>query len=344
MFSKTNIIIRIFVIGYLTINALTSCSSDKHEFVYRNRTEAMKDYRCFLKGLSSKSSINKDKLCNAIVQWREMRDSVLLQVVKDTATAEKTQAKRDFFNVDDSISYTLSNLIDASPFTLSDLIYIKEHSSPLKDDADLMRARQAAEGFFYSLDSIGLMKDVSRQIILRDYRRFLQRTITSGINNKTELLSFIRSEDVYFRMFLQHLPEYENEPVRDITRFSEIVCEKIRQSAALDSETKIIFMTMRTNRRLIKNVETCISDIKRGRCKSEITANLYLYMCIQPFVILDDVSVALMTTQQLNTLYQTASNLKSTFHRSKLSKDSLEMLDDKLAKQLLKVYISTINH
>jgi hypothetical protein len=57
-------------------------------------------------------------------------------------------------------------------------------------------------------------------------------------------------------------------------------------------------MTMRSNRRLMQNADTCLADIRRGKVQDQAQASAYLWMLLQPFFTLDDFALELMTEEQ----------------------------------------------
>lgn len=323
-----------------------SCSDLPHKrsYNYTSKEEAIADYREFLGEVMSVSSYKKEDMASVILQWNEMRDSIFFYLASQSQEEEPhTGIKQQFFNIDDSICNSFYEKINASNPTLSDVIYIKEHASPLAQDKDVIASRDKAEKFFVRLDSIDIQK-LPKDIILRDYRRFLQRTALAGFQNKKSFASFLKTEDVYFRMFLSHLSEYQNESVQDITKYTEKVCKLIMVSDSIDSETKVIYMGMRTNRRLIQNMQTCLDDIKHLKCRTPELSNAYFCMIVQPYISLDALSSALLTKEQSKYLNDQSQNIRAVLGRTKAKENLLEMLDNQLAKQLLKVYISSINN
>lgn len=55
---------------------------------------------------------------------------------------------------------------------------------------------------------------------------------------------------------------------------------------------------MRTVRRLLQNSTACIADINHQQMKSKAQGNAYLWMIIQPFISIDQFSIATLTPQE----------------------------------------------
>ena len=99
-----------------------------------------------------------------------------------------------FFGTSDSVRIELLRL--ASDCSLSDVAYIKMHTSPYRDDTELDLTKKKAVTFFAALDKQPLFNKGNAREKTALYRDFLATTKEHGINNQKELLSFLEQKTV----------------------------------------------------------------------------------------------------------------------------------------------------
>ena len=68
----------------------------------------------------------------------------------------------------------------------------------------------------------------------------------------------------------------------------------------------MIYLSMRTNHRLLRNAQAAIEDLNSGRVKDEHTMHAYLLMMMQPFMPMDDLSVSVLSDKDKADLYKIA--------------------------------------
>lgn len=101
-----------------------------------------------------------------------------------------------------------------------------------------------------------------------------------------DLTTFIEKEDAVYRAFLSRLPDFDGENLSDITHDTERCCAQVFLAAERNDITyrnAMIYLAMRTNRRLIQNVRTCIDDICNKKVKTPAQAQAYIWMLLQPY-------------------------------------------------------------
>ena len=138
---------------------------------------------------------------------------------------------------------------------------------PYAGDKELHRSAEEVRPFFASLDKRPAYRG-DKEKILPSYRALLSGTLKDDIHGHDDLKRFIEKEDAVFRTFMAHLHSFGKVNMSDITRDTEKCCVRIFLAAGRQEITykeAMIYMTMRTNRRLILNVETCLDDIHRGK-------------------------------------------------------------------------------
>lgn len=85
----------------------------------------------------------------------------------------------------------------------------------------------------------------------------------------------------------------DNEPLSDITKDTETICRNIFLAAKdgkISSKDVVVYMSMRTVRRLLQNSAECVENINRLEMKNKAQGNAYLWMIIQPFISIDQFS------------------------------------------------------
>ena len=243
----------------------------------------------------------------------------------------------------DSIRYEL--ISRSANCSMKDVAYVKINTSHYRNDTIFDLARTKAMTFFASLDRQPVNDKNSTRDLLLSYRRFLMNTKVHGINDLKQLKEFIQTEDRHFRTFLNQIDQCSEIGVEDITRITEDVCSEIYRSVSdrgLTSEDVMVYMSMRTNRRLLLNAKVCHGLFKKGEVKSASQANAYLWMIIQPFISIDQFSIATLTPQERSQFNYVISQLPKSVKFAKTFDIDQRALNYLLPQQLLKMYILTL--
>ena len=137
----------------------------------------------------------------------------------------------------------------------------------------------------------------------------------------------------------------ETEPLSDITQETERICRNIfiaARNGEIAARDAMVYMSMRTVRRLLQNSTACISDINNQKTMSKSQGNAYLWMIIQPFISIDQFSIATLTPQEHSHFnYITAQLPKSVKFAETFGIDQ-RALNYLLPQQLLKMYVLTL--
>ena len=275
----------------------TSCGSGKQSLSYKTSEEAVKAYSAYLSDVRNKEGLTSDKLVAEVARWRETRDSVVSCLRKDTMPTLHRDWNRNFHEIHDSLRKEFCRIVLAKPRTYKDVLRLKEVASPYMQDKDLQKAKVDAQPFFTSLDSIAIYSMAFPKLLER-YRKFLIQVQTKSIHNKSDLLNFIREEDAFFRSFLLHLNETDKQNMQDIIQDTERCCLQVFRSAdrkELSYRDALVYMTMRTNRRLVLNASQCIDDVKTGKVRSSASAQAYIWMLVQPYTSIDGLGIAVLS-------------------------------------------------
>ncbi len=180
-----------------------------------------------------------------------------------------------FSQTSDSVRIELIGL--ATDCSLSDVAYVKMHTSSYRDDAELDVIKKKATAFFSALDKQPAYNKGTAQEKVELCRSFLAKTKQHGINNQKELLAFLETEDRHFRTFLSNIGDFTDVGLEDVTKMTEEICSDIFRAASehrLTSEDAMVYMGMRTCRRRLLNAQVCANLLKAGKVNSERQANL----------------------------------------------------------------------
>lgn len=157
--------------------------------------------------------------------------------------------------------------------------------------------------FFASLDSVDVLQGDCRSLIER-YVSFLEETQQHGIATQEELEAFLRNEDRYFRSLLVHLCDmnlYPSEQVSDLTAevVNAISATLDAPDVLFDSDKALVYMIMRSSRRLLANARQCAEDMQGGNIRYDAArAAASFWMLLQPFLYMDDTAICMLSDEQ----------------------------------------------
>ena len=324
------------------ILSMTSCS-EKSDYHFKNPADALEQYRDFHHSIAAVPQTKAEQLADFICQWQELSDTVYNYIKKDPAFTAHASLSMTFQETSDSVRAELFRLaVDCS---LSDVAYVKMHTSPYRDDADLDATKKKATTFYSALDKQPIYNKGNAREKIELYRSFLATTKEHGINNQKELLSFIEEEDRHFRTFLSNIGDYTDVGQEDVTKMTEQICTDIFRAASenrLTSEDAMVYMGMRTCRRLLLNAQICADQIKVGKIKSESQANAYLWMTLQPFLSMDALAVSMLTEAQQKQMMEIANTFPKLSERLAEKEYVGPEHLDQIPTQLMRLYISVL--
>lgn len=315
----------------------TSCGSANGNASYKTSEEAVNAYAQFLTSVKTKDNVSSSDLTALAKDWRSTHDSVTACLMRDTTMTIHGDWSRAYQTIHDSLRREFQRIVLSRPRTFADVINLKAMLSAYADDEDLTAAKNAAMPFFASLDSVPIYKGGDWSSLT--YERMLDKAIASGFHSQADLLAFIRNEDVHFRTFLSHLSE--NMAMENITRKTERCCTLAFQAAGrkeLTHKDALVYLAMRTNRRLILNAQTCITDIKRGKVKTATQAQAYFWMLLQPYTSIDGVGTALLTENDRTAMTKMSADVTQCIGR--LAK--LTQMDEAQLKELPHLFMKVI--
>ena len=308
-YNHTRIILAISA-TIIAILCMASCATDKSKYHFDSSKDALTSYHVYLSELQKKESLSSDDF---------------------VAT---------FYSLHDSIRTEMFRLAVGQDRTLKDVLRVKKSTSQYNNEEDIKTTFNSAKAFYASLDSLEVFKaDKGQTLVL--YRKFF-----SGINDiefkkLNDLKSVIRTEDRLFRTFLTHINEYSDISLADITKGTEQLCKSVYGYATdgeLDAKDVMVYMSMRTNRRLVQNTQSCIESIKRRDKLTDKQQEAYYWMLIQPYIAIDSFGMAMLTPEQERTLLSYADEIQRMEQTHKLGKNHRKLSE--MSNLILKLYIS----
>ena len=323
-----------------------SCSNGNGSTEPSMKEDPVGTYGKFLSEIRSMDSLSTEELAIHINRWRSLKDSVFFYAAQDTSGNPHSDLYGKCNGVHDSLRTEFIRLAGSAPHSYQDVFVLKERTSHYCDDKELVDAADSIRSFFVSLDSIPLLAIEGNCNGIRSaYRRLLARTLQGGIHNLTDLKTFIRDEDVMFRIFLTHLDGLAGEDVSDLTKDTERCCSLVFLAAEkkeISYRDAMIYMAMRTNRRIIQNAVACLNDIREDKVKSKALAFGYACMILQPYISMDGICTVLLSGYEKEKLRYIAKQTPEAFTRlgDVLQSDNGGLAE--LPSTLMGIYIRTL--
>lgn len=322
---------------------VSSCSSDD-PLNFKSGDDALNVYQSYLNEVKAIPTTNTNDFCKQIQKFKETTDTVSRYLKKDSVFLKDAEKVARFKIIHDSLRFEMVRLTETWRYSYDDVLSIKEKTSSFHEDKELSEAVHQIAPFFLSLDSIPTINE-DKAMTLSRYRNFLKNVRENGIQSKKDMLGFISQEDIIFRGFLNHLYELDNEPISDITENTEKICKDIFLSARegkIPARDVMIYMSMRTVRRLLQNSAVCVADINKQQMKSKAQGNAYLWMIIQPFISIDQCAIATLTPQERSNFNYVIRQLPKSIQFAKTFDIDQRSLSYLLPQQLLKMYVLSL--
>lgn len=321
-----------------------SCDGGSGKSLYQAKDDPAGTYQDFLSDIRKQDDLSLEDLTKHIQRWQTVKDSVLAHIRLDTTAQPHSDIHKECERLHDSIRIEFSRLALSKPRTYQELLTLKQRLSPYAEDRELHRAAEEIRPFFASLNNRPACKGDKRQM-LSTYRALLAETIQNGIHDCDDLTAYIEKEDAVFRAFLTHLHDSDNANMADITRDTERCCSQIFLAAGrkeITYQQAMIYVAMRTNRRLMQNVQTCIDDIRDKKVGTPAQAHAYIWMLLQPYASLDGFCMALLSPDDRKKLDRIAAQMPPIFEAlGKILQSEGSHLNE-LPGMLMEIFIHTL--
>lgn len=326
------------------LSILASCSDENGKPPVKTPDDPAGTYREYLSDIRRQTDPSFTTLTKHVCRWQSVKDTVFTRLQRDTLNPAHSELREECARLHDSIRIEFSRLTLSKPRTYQELLKLKEQFSPYGEDEELHRAAEEIRPFFASLDKRPASRG-GKQQILSKYRTFLSETIRDGIHNHDDLTAYIGKEDALFRAFLTHLHELDGENVADITRDTERCCSQLFLAAERKEITyreAMLFLYMRTNRRQLQNMRTCLDDVHDRKVKTPAQAQAYIWMLVQPYASLDGFCMALLSDEEKKQLDRMAARTPAAFNTLSRILQSENTKLDELPGMLMEIFIHTL--
>lgn len=343
-YSKSLPLLTKIVAVSIAIFVLTSCDGGNGKPLSETKDDPAEIYMDYLSEIRKQDNLSFKALTERLKQWQTLKDSVFVHLRRDSLNQSHSDTRMSCELLHDSIRTEFSRLALSKPRTYQEVLTLKERFSPYAEDKELHRAAEEKRPFFASLDSRPACRG-DKQQILSIYRELLAETIRNGIHGHDDLMSYIEKEDAVFRAFLAHLHDFDGANMADITRDTEQCCSQVFLAAErkeITYQEAMIYLAMRTNRRLKQNMQTCIEDIRREEVKTPAQAHAYIWMLLQPYASLDGFCMALLSPDDRKHLDRIAAQTPAAFEAlGKILQSESGRLDE-LPGMLIEIFIHTL--
>lgn len=333
----------IFHLFFLCFILMLSACDEKASYRFNSSTDAIESYKKYHYSLKAITKVDAESLANEITQWQVLHDTIFSYITKDPYYKAHASLSLDFDCVSDSIRNEFMRL--SCNYTMKDVAVVKLMTSPFTNLQELTATMNEAKKFFSSLDKNPPYQNDNIAKQLQAYQEFLQSYDSKAENTMDNVKMFIAEEDRHFRSFLFNIGQYADMGLGEITLLTEKVCGNIYKNAyngKLPQEEVLVYMSMRTARRLLMNAESCHQLLKEGKVQNPQQADAFLWMVIQPYLSMDAFTVAMLTEEQKSLMLRIANDYSGIVSVLKTKKLVDEEVSKRFPEQLIRLYISTL--
>lgn len=335
-----------YVVLFAAATFVAACSNS-NKYSFETCTDALKTCQSELSKIRSLESANVNDLADITASWLELQDSTVSCFIKDTIAVSNDEITNSFFMLADSFRTEITRLATSQRRTLPDILTIKyqvAHKTKRFDQENFDAACR-----FYD----GIEKDEPYKTIeetLTEYDNLLNNA--TQFKKEAQLLDFIQKEDRCFRSLMLFLKEVPTGKLQSLTNKTSDLFENLYRNASVEQDNKVnervmIYLTMRFNRRIVQNAETCRQDVKKkAQIKDELAFN-YRWMLLQPYMTIDNYAMALLTNEQMKTLTSISQELPMLLTQldgkdyTKATREETEKLNEMLCDYLLQSFLKT---
>lgn len=327
----------------VSILYLSGCSS-KENHHFQDSDEAVHAYSDLLYQIRLHDKVSTDLITDLVYEWRMLSDSVFACISRDSIDNKNYHAKSAYDIINDSILLEFERLIDSNSRNFKDYCHVLDKLSGPEFPKEEENLIASVHQFFHSMDSV-TVRQVDRKHTIRIYENTLDSALSRSIQSKEDILHFLRTEDVAFRLFLGHLSSWGDTSLNHIKVKTEAQIKSIFESTdqkqpVMSKSGIVILMTMRNNRRLLQNACTCVTDIQKLSFKDSNQATAYLWMLLQPWLSIDGFSYVLLSQKEKESLEKLAAEIPQAF--SQLESGHFPIDLNELPPLLIKAYIDNL--
>lgn len=344
---KKNLVITLATLmaGLLLMMAVKACQNVSNNYVnnsvsFYSYSEALQYYDQYLMNLQGSKTNDAESLAKQLNNWRIVSDTVYHYLMIDSIYINNVLVAEGFDHTHDKCREEIIKMIDAGFWNYSDIVEIKRSTSTFSEDNFMLQCAKKAQIFYDTFEEPILT--MKKELLLEEYSNFLYESKHKSYD-MNEMLYFIRREDVFFRTFLAYLDDMNDEAVVSIAQDTDSVVGRIilsAKSGMLDLREAVVFLSIRTGRRLIQNSISCLENIGHV-LQDSIKTEAYKWMIVQPFVSIDQLAMATMPNNDMNQFKTIAKKLYKSQEFAKAYSSDLEYLNETLTREILKMYVLT---
>ena len=331
-FTTDNDMRHIQVTTILALLAIMSCTR-KDALSFEDSEQALDACREELHNLRGVGHASINQVITLTQSWTQLRDSVANRLIADST--DNTTAIQQFLILSDSIRRELVRIAGLEARSMQDLIHFKMNIT----EKSASEYYEEAMNFYETMDKSGVYPDVRTTI--EEYTAMMNG---ASINDEKELKEFLMREDRCFRSLMAYLNQVPRETLDHLAARTEEVFSHARFTE-VDADLLSVYLTMRLNRRVLQDAQACRMAIKSNDSLVADQCDNYRYTLLQPFVLFDHRSMAVLTPQQkeqLCVLARELPELLARMDRSGANRQGVENSLNDLATFVIKSYIATL--
>lgn len=289
---------------------LIGCSNQENPYKFESAKDAVTCCHSKLSEWSAKKDVSISDLIKIVNDYLELKDSCYSIFLSDTTFDYRGVLAVEYVGVTDSMQSVIIDLAKAKSRTMSEIVDLRVSTATGREKVIASKDYIEIEKFYQSLDDQPILADTRTTIA--SYLGLLKKNIPT---DEKAMTAYLAKEDQCFRSLLKHFPDIPEEIVQNITENTVEVFNNLEDSLLIQKrmssieDRTMILMTMRLNRRIIQNAMSCKEQIQEHRQLSKYTASNYRWMLMQPFIAIDQTSMAVITDEQVKNLKDIAKDL-----------------------------------
>ncbi len=335
------------ICGLFFVSSLFSSCTEEHRS-FANPSEALDACRQELSLAQSKTDMSISELSELTTTWIEIQDSAIACFLRDSTIRQNKDFANAYFLVADSFRVELKRLALSQPRPIGEIVNYKVATAKDRESIISSKDYSVAQNFYKQLDKKTLYPNLD--VTLKEYSKLLKGAY---LKNEKQLREFITQEDRCFRSLLLYLKDCSPDKLQAITDNTADLFDNLYRNASVDTNNEvnkrvIMYLSMRFNRRIIQNAETCMKDIQKDSELDYQQRVNYRWMLIQPFIIIDNNSMAYLTNDEISSMKSLAGQLPQLLayidgkDYTRSSNEEKVKLQNTLSEYFLKSYLSVI--
>lgn len=289
---------------FILLIGLSGCSN-KASCRYDTPEAALEDYASLLDKVGKRKKVPTSDLIVLTKEWHTTGDSVLKCIDRDVSDTVNNRSIR-FAILNDSITVAMEKLVDSRHRTFKDYLSVLSALNEVEKDSVSQVMITAVHRFYTKAGEVPVFAGDNKTIVRR-YEHILDNALDEGFKSKQDVIRFLHDEDVAYRSFLDHLSTIGNLSLEGISSKSKLLTTRMFNLASghspmFQKAEIVLILTIRQNRRIIQNAYRCLEDLRIRKLADSSQQTAYLWMILQPWIILDEFSYSLLDKEQLRLL------------------------------------------